>query len=100
MTDHTTDHTTETEQRTSEQRLADMMLTALSMHLDIRSQMMANVPTNQKEATTMLWLIGCMDACTCLMKAADKGLDAGVGQFHEMQAELADRIDVFLQSEE
>lgn len=100
MTDHTTDHTTETEQRTSEQRLADMMLTALSLHLDIQGQMRAGEPTNSKEALTMLWLIGCMDACTCLMKAADKGLDAGVGQFHEMQAKLADKIDMFLQLEE
>lgn len=100
MTDHTTDHTTDTEKRTSEQRLVDMMLTAMSIHLDIHGQLRADAPTNQKEATAMLWLIGCMDACTCLMKAADKGLDAGVGQFHEMRAELADKIDVFLQSEE
>lgn len=100
MTDHNTDHTTETEQRTSEQRLADMILTALSLHLDIQSQLRADAPTNQKEATTMLWLIGCMDACTCLMKAADKGLDAGLDHFHGMQAELADKIDMFLQSEE
>lgn len=99
MTDHTTDHTTETEQRTSEQRLADMMLTALSLHLDIQSQMMA-APTNTKEAASALWLIGCMDACTCLMKAADKGLGAGLDHFHGMQAELADKIDMFLQSEE
>lgn len=95
-----TDHNTETEQRTSEQRLADMMLTALSMHLDIHDKMLTSEPTNQKEALMFIWLIGCMDACTCLMKAADKGLDAGVGQFHEMQAELADKIDMFLQLEE
>lgn len=100
MTDHTTDHTTETEQRTSEQRLADMMLTALIMHIDIQGQLRADAPTNAKEATAMLWLIGCMDACTCLMKAADKGLDAALDHFHGMQAELADKIDMFLQSEE
>lgn len=100
MTDHTTDNTTKTEQRTSEQRLVDMMGTALIMHLDIQGQLRADNPTNAKEATAMLWLIGCMDACNCLMKAADKGLDAGVGRFHEMQAELADKIDMFLQSEE
>lgn len=100
MTDHTTDHNTETEQRTSEQRLAVMMLTALSLHLDIQSQIRAGEPTNSKEALTILWLIWCMDACTCLMKAADKGLDAGLDHFHGMQAELADKIDFFLQSEE
>lgn len=100
MTDHSMDHKPETEQRTNEERLADIMLTALSMHLEIIGNLRANEPTNMKEALTFLWLIGCMDAGTCLVKAANKGIDAGMDYFHEMQAELAEKIDHFLQLEE
>lgn len=104
MTDHTTDHTTETSpERDDKMMLAETMLATVFIQMQTREAIEACADMGAedlKAAAEALWLIGVNDACTCLAEAAAHGMSAGVGKFKDIRADIAERIDMFLQLEE
>lgn len=97
-----TDHTTETE-RDDKRVLAETMLATVFIQMQTREALEACADMGSEDlkgAAEALWLIGVNDACTCLAEAAAHGMSAGVGKFKDIRADLAEHIDMFLQSEE